>query len=160
MLVPEQVDPLRSQSDALCHLIRYRAGSGDIEMLRQWLGDTYRSHVLRCLWIDQLNRNRQTVSANDLMWMEDFPSGTNIHLFYENCADWVEVLLRSGHRKAAEAFASKLSEIYPGDQNIGVIVQDVQLFKQGFWGRRRYAGWRLLHRTRVLLKGVKNWWRS
>lgn len=48
-----------SPVDALKRLIRFQATRGDLDALKQSVGGGYRSHVLRCLWIDQLYRQRE-----------------------------------------------------------------------------------------------------
>jgi hypothetical protein len=138
LLTEQKIGRAVEEAASLRRLLQLRADRGDLAALRRWYADGYRSYVLRCLWIDQLDRRRIPATDEDLAWMGDFPPVMNVHLFLPHCARWTRVLLRSGKRAVAEKFAANLADVYAEDQRVAATVGEMKLYMGNMLQRGEY----------------------
>ncbi len=143
--------------NALRNLIRLQATRQDIEQLKQYAGARFLSHVLRCLWIDQLHRWRQHPKNVDLAWMKSFPPAANTVWFVRHLDMWVDLLLRSGRWGEASGLASELELSYMHVRGISPIVEGIGHYNTGLFGRLRYIHSRTKRRIHYVL--VRRWLR-
>lgn len=141
--------------DALKQLIRFQATRADLDALKRYVGSGFRGHLLRCLWIDQLDQRHERPMDADLEWMQAFPPPINTVWFVQHVSRWVDVLLRSGQSQAATALAQRLDEEFAHVRGTTDLVRDVELYLTGVSGRAKYFLYRMMKQTRATLRPVK-----
>jgi hypothetical protein len=120
-------------------LIRRSASRADLDTLRRACGSGFRSHILRCLWIEQLARRRDRPTGEDLAWMRDFPPLVNAAYFAESADRWMHALLEAGERRAAEELTERLERGFTHVPAMAEIAGRMRLYEAGWAGRWRYA---------------------
>ena len=141
--------------DALKALIEFRATQEDLDALKGYLGRGFRSQVLRCLWIDQLDRHHQRPIDSDIEWMQDFPSTLNTPWFSQHIRRWVDVLLRSGNAQAAMDLTAKVENYHYTVSNFGDLARKIEVYQGGPSARAHYYLDRKIKKVRPLLASVK-----
>lgn len=139
-------------TDALRNLLQFRASRGDIEQLSQHTSGTFLTQVLRCLWIDQLERRGESPGAFDLAWMKGFPPPANTVWFLRHLENWASLLVRSGQSQAALDLAKELGRNYMHVQRIPGLVDAIARHDTGFAGRMGYLRWRMNRLVRSFLR--------
>ncbi len=95
-LAPQRIPNPDQTVIALKQLLQYQASRADLEILKQYFGPGFRSHVLQCLWLDQLYQRHETPTQADITWLEDFPPQLNASLFFVHIARWADLLIQGG----------------------------------------------------------------
>ena len=155
LLVPNRVSHFTQPVEALRRLIQFPATRDDLETLKQYLGAGFRSYVLRCLWIDQLDRQKEGPKEADLGWMQDFPPRCNAFWFLQHVSRWVNLLLCSGHESAAVAVAQRLDKEFKHVVGMNDLVRDIKLYYAGPLGRTNYLLRQTMRQLRVMLRPIK-----
>jgi len=156
ILAPERERAPDRPVDALEHLIQFQATRDNLDALKQSVGTGFRSHVLRCLWIDQLVQQRECPTDADLAWMQDFPPPLNTIWFVQHTDKWLSALLRSEHAHVATALAQRLNQDFIHMPGVANIVRDVRLYQAGLSGRARYFFHKMARKARLVSRSVKH----
>lgn len=154
-LSPHRVRDFDGPVDALHRLIQAQATRDDLDALKRFVGTGFRSHVLRCLWIDQLGQRHEPPTDADLVWMRDFPPSINTVWFVQDADRWANVLLRSGHSHAATSLARRLSQVFTHVPGTASVVRDVELHGAGLSGRAMYSLRRMVKKVHLSLRVAK-----
>ena len=123
----------------LSKLITGQASRTDLEVLAGFLGNGFQGHVLRCLWLDQLERRNMRPEAADLAWMADFPPALDAVWFIPHARKWAFLLLRSGQRIPAKELIDRVQQQFTHVPAIPELVAEVGTYTSGFWGRAHVA---------------------
>ncbi len=134
-------------SEALKRLVLRRADRADLNDLKAWCADRHAEYVLRCLWIEQVERQHGDLRSEDIEWMESFPPRTNVNLFLDHCEYWMIALLRAKRFEELTSFSGRLQEVYGHIPEVGAILSKVERFDKGLGGRALYYFRRMLKRT-------------
>jgi hypothetical protein len=151
---------LHSEADSLGRLIRYCASRDDLHSLKMWTGDSFLSHVLRCLWIDQLIRRRERPAKEDLAWMSTFPPISNIWWFERHTALWAWILIHYSEDEVLSDLVSRLKSGFRGANGIGKIVCEIEGFYSGFIGQVKYLFALWFRDVRFYLRPLKHIFQS
>lgn len=149
MAARQEVEAAGCPGAALIRLILCQASRADLEELSLFLGNGFQGQVLRCLWIDQLERRRVRPGEADLAWMADFPPALDAVWFIPHARKWAFLLLRSGHKVQAEKLIERVQQQFIHVPGVPELVADVGTYTRGFWGRARVV----LRREAVRLLG-------
>jgi hypothetical protein len=123
----------------LRRLIGFDAEPRDITDLREYIGSGFKSHFLRCLWIDQITAAGLDPNEDDVAWMEDFPPLAQPVWFVPRARAWVLHLARRGRRERAEEFAAKVYREFPDTVGVERLRRDTETYFKGGVGRARVA---------------------
>ena len=122
---------------ALRALSELRATREDLDTLKEYVGSGFRPHVLRCLWIDQLDQRREAPKKSDIEWMQDFPPTTNPTWLREHTGRWVDVLGRSGYSQAVTVLAQRLEKDFTHIAGFADLVRYAERY-DGLFGQAKY----------------------
>ncbi len=150
-------DPLQGDGapvNELGRLVRYRATREDLDVLRDYVGDGFLSHVLGCLWIDQLHYQAQSPADWVLRWMEGFPPAVNTVWFLSHMRRWASILQRSPHPESALAFSARLKADFEQVGGVHGLARNVELLNAGFRGRMEYAIRELVRKGRAAIRAI------
>lgn len=154
LLGSDRVGVLKPEADCLSRLLRKEGTRKDLGVLRDWARHGYREQILKCLWIENLERNGELLEE-DLEWLEDFPTRTNQPYYFEHCRRWHGVLVLGGKVEHAAAFAARLQTFRDFYPNVSSTLRDMQLQAGGVLGRGFLAAHRYLRKLQSRMRGMR-----
>lgn len=152
MVDREEVSQAGCPAEEFKRLMHYQATVSDLEVLKCFLGDGFHGHLLRCLWIDQLEHTRKRSTEVDQKWMADFPPLLDAVWFVLHARKWVFVLLRSGYREQAVEFTRNMRERFIHVPGVIDLVSEVDTYLRSLFGRTCVV---LKYQARKVLRPVK-----
>jgi len=111
-------------TDELSRLVEHKASPQDLNKLKQAVTPAFWGHVLRCLWIDQLNGLDQELTDVDIEWMSDFPPDIDVYWFAAHTVKWLRILTRSHKAQVAAECIEKLRSDFAHVPSMAQIVSD------------------------------------
>jgi len=138
-------------------LTESRASLNDLETLKLYFGEEFRSQFLRCLWIEQLERQVTRPGDVDREWLADFPIALDAVWFIPHVRRWIFLLLRTGQTDVAVALVERVVQEHIHVPGVEPLVSEVEEYLSGVVGRARVL---LKSRIRKVLQPVRQWVRS
>ena len=125
--------------DAIRKLALCEADHEDRELLKKEINGSYKGHILKSLWINQLYLNKIRLSPEDVSWLGDFPPETNGFHFLRFTVMLGWLYKRSGLAKETSRLAA--------------------LIKERFGHENSFSGWdglraRFEHDAKFFIKGM------
>ena len=133
----EKVRTANCPAQELKSLVEYRAGRDELEELSHFFGKGFQGHVLRCLWIDQLERRREQPEEVDLNWMSEFPPNLMPVWFVPYARKWAFIMLSCGQVGTAREFVQRMRDLFIHVPGVLQFVSDVEIYLSGPLGRIR-----------------------
>jgi len=137
--------------NALRRLVQFQATREDLRTLLSYSEDDFRGQVLRCLWIDQLVHRRERPTKEDLEWMRGFPPHLNTSWFAQHLERWASLLLTSGYKPAARAWAERLEREFLHVRAVPELIRRIELGQKP-WGRAVYRFGKAMERSQVFVR--------
>ncbi len=138
-------------------LLELQASRDDIDVLKQYFGEGFRSQLLRSLWIDQLDRRSMRPGDADWEWMADFPIQLDAVWFVPHVRCWTFLLLRAGQRERAVALMERMVQDHIHVPGVEQLVSEVEDYLSSVVGRTRVI---LRAQARKVLQSVGQWIRG
>jgi hypothetical protein len=123
--------------EPLLLLIRYRAGRGDLQALKSYWGCGFHSHLIRSLWIDQFVSGKTVPLADDIVWMEDFPSQLQPVWFIDRVRSWAFHLARTCDGTTTREYVEGIEAKFEHIPGVGQLKRDLDAYYQDRFGRMR-----------------------
>jgi len=141
--------------EALKSLLRLRADQQNVDtLLERWKG-SYQEQVLLCIWCAQLCKQNRLLTEREWAVMQDFFCATNLHLYCWSYECWGKFLIDHGYSTEYDQFIGKLNSFRNRESTVKKVLDRLQLYRSGFWGRQLFLGSTLPLHAKSFIKSVR-----
>jgi hypothetical protein len=136
-VVRPEVRDVNCPTQEFIRLLECRAVREDLEELRRYFSEGFRTHFLRCLWIRQMLARKDAPAVDDVQWMRSFPPVTHPVWFVKDARGWAFHLANTGNYDVAAEFADSVYRRHQQVPEIAELANDINEYLGGRIGRAK-----------------------